>query len=195
MGASLPWPIAEVGRGKDWPCSVLVAMWALAYQGKTPPKSKLMSVDAWRALDPTLWDAVNITNHAKPWSGIPAIQGALGGKAQTTGTISTDNPAPGLALGKWSAVQMWCGTPGPDGSGHAFLVYPTAAGFRVVDSNTARGFRDEVRSSWTSGGCAYQVVTVPSSTAGRSLLIAVSAVGALLIAAVLWTLYDDEEET
>ena len=192
MSARLPWPIVEVGEGKDWPCSVLLAMWALAYEGKTPASSELMSVDAWRALNPTLWDAVNITDHAKPWSGMPAIRQVLGGKLQSTGVISTANPAPTLPLGQWTAVQMWCGTPGPDGSGHAFLVYPTGPGFRVVDTNTSRGYRDTNKSAWTNKGCAYQLVTVPAES-GRQLIIAVSAIGALLIAAVLWTLYADED--
>ena len=167
-------------------------MWAQAYQGRTPPPDKLMSVDAWRALNPTLWDDINITDHADPWSGMPAIQKALGGTLKTTGTISTDNPSPGLALGQWTAVQMWCGTPGPDGSGHAFLVYPTRTGFRVVDSNTARGFRDKVQKSWANKGCAYQLATVPAQSEDRNLMISIAAVGAMLIAAVLWTLYDDE---
>jgi hypothetical protein len=180
MSTELQAPVLSIARAQKLPCSVLVAIWAIARQGKFP--SNPMSRSAWRALDPELWDEVNIVDHSRPWSGPPALQKVFGGRVQRFGTIRGASPP--LTKNRWYAVQRWCSSQ----SGHAYLVYVNSDGsYRVIDSSEATGFRDRTLSAWHRDGCDHMVLEFP----GRSTALIVGAsIGAgVLSLGLLWALY------
>jgi len=116
---------------------------------------------SWRSLDKSLWDAVNITDHSQPWSGIPAVQKVFGGVVAQVKGLTTSN-VPRLTPGLWHFVQRWDWSASPP-KGHAYFVRALPDGtFRIVQSSLSRGFRDTIESTWTPTGVDVAVVALPT---------------------------------
>jgi hypothetical protein len=165
----LPSTSGPVGR----PCSHLVAAWVLAVKGKAPKRSDWKKWNAWRNLDPSLWDRINLYDARKPWDGIPAVKAVLGGVSKLLRKVGIDVGVPELTDGRWHVMQHWTRAgqevnPKVD-KGHNFLVYKLNDGnFWVVDSNTSQGFRiDHVR-TWHDKGKDVYELTLPSLLRRRS---------------------------
>jgi len=154
---------------QNLPCCTFVSIWVLTQRALIP--SDPTSVQAWAAMAPSIawWGAANIYDAKRIWSNITAYKAALGG---TEMTVDTDY-APELEIGRWHIVQKWCWSDSPitnpcqtcqnpsPGSGHTYLVYANPNGsFRIMDSSSARGFRDKI-DSWFKPGCEYRVLTLP----------------------------------
>ena len=134
------------------PCTELAASWILGTLYGPPGAGA--SLTAWRALSPGLWDAIQVVNSAKPWSGPEAVSEATGNAVLRGGS---GNP-PSLSPGRWYYVQRWL----PDFSkGHAYMVMRLGErGYRIVQTSALYGYRDDVASSWVKPGYLVAAVEV-----------------------------------
>ena len=134
------------------PCSHFVAAWLLDKLGSVP--EDLTDWEAWRAKGSELWDAVNVADWSRPWSGVQYVA-ELAGTSPTFAEAGA--PVPELEVGRWNLVQLWWVKgerpvdPTRD-TGHVKLVMALPDGaFRVLDSNLTRGYRDETVTTWSDG--------------------------------------------
>ncbi len=152
-------------NGVAHPCTHIAAAWVICLLGRTPSDPE--SPASWRACAPEVWDAINITDHSRLWSGPEMVESLA---SATTLAGFRDGEPPRLAVGVWYFVQRWT----PDrrvemvngrpkltrGRGHSTLVRPEGLGlFRVIQSSEDEGYRDEVLEEWVPEG--FDVAAVP----------------------------------
>jgi hypothetical protein len=144
------------------PCSNLTAAFLIALTGRWP--SNPLDAGAWRKLDRRLWDAVNITDAMRPWSGLEIAAKRFD---RAIIHIKPDQRAPALPPGKLWLVQRWRIkgplpiTQGRD-NGHSYLVYSLQDGtYFVVQSNVKRGLSRAIQPQYHTHGYETGVVEVP----------------------------------
>jgi len=140
-------------RRENWPCSAMVAAWLQAVQGRSAT-----SWAAWRRFDPALWDAVNITDDAHPWSGVVAVCEHFGTELAIC-NVSRMRFAPPLVNNCWHFVQRW---KRGRAAGHAYLVYRDGVDVTVYESGILDGYQERV-GTWegAAGLDGYSVGVVP----------------------------------
>ena len=141
-------------RSSCRPCCGLVACAVLGLLHGAPldPSDER----AWARLDLAAWRELMVWDAEQPWSAIEAAARLLGGRVL--------RPAPeGLVPGQWHVVQRWSEDLG---HGHTYLVLPLEPGrYRVVQSSVARGYRDEILSTWRPAACEAGVAVLPQEIA------------------------------
>ena len=144
------------------PCSNLTAAFLIALTGRLP--SNPIDAGAWRKLDRRLWDAVNITDAMRPWSGLEFMAKRF---ERTIFRVQPNGQALALPPGRLWLVQRWR-IRGPlpivqgRDDGHSYLAYSLADGtYFVVQSNVNRGLSRTIRSSYHTPGYETGIVEVP----------------------------------
>lgn len=159
------------------PCCVFVALALLEAAGH-----EIETVEdgpAGGGLD--WWKLANVWNIKRPWSALDAARELTG--AGDCRILLVSDTAPPLRRGRWHVVQRWRnlgdgGEPGPEddhvvpgrSTGHTYLAYLDEDGktCRIVQTSTARGYRDTL-GTWQGSagltGYAVGVVYLPKSWA------------------------------
>lgn len=151
------------------PCSHMTAAWVSAMRGKVPAKkSDWVRWEAWRNLDPDLFDRINLYDARKPWDNIPAVKSVLGGASRLFRKLGIDIGAPELTTGRWHLVQSWTRSGGEVDpkvdKGHSFLVYGHGDGdFSIIDSDIKTGYEHLRQDHWHRKGRDAYVLTLPDT--------------------------------
>ena len=153
---SIPDPVLTLSRGRQLPCSHLVAAWVLALLGREPDDPS--TPGAWRAMDPDLWAAVNIEDHRHPWSGPLAVSAETGAET-LVGTSASYEPLPALEPGGLYMVQRWRDADSLT-DGHAYMVEVRDGGYWLHDSTVTRGLRSASTRRWVAPGFRWMAVRV-----------------------------------
>jgi len=169
-------PIMAFITSENRPCSHMVAAWAIALSGESPrDRRDWTDFNAWRNLNPELWDRINLTDHSRPWDNIPALSDFIDGVSSLVKRkVGIQHAAPALTPERWHFVQSWDRAgdevvPKPEGpdSGHHYLVWMGKGGDMFkVHSSVRDGYRVEAikrGERWYKNGSDLRVATLPST--------------------------------
>jgi hypothetical protein len=168
---------AFVDGKQNQDCSVMTAVWLLAMNGQIPEKGKRTDFNAWYAMDPALWKAVNTWDASEPWSSVIHMQKLLehDERIRRYPDATRENP-PVLENWRWHLVQRWRDPNDTSKGGHAFLVWNGPDGNIVkVHSSADKGFRFDTvttlggENRWFREGDHLAILPLPSTLARASV--------------------------